>query len=322
MGIRCLNRYLTNNCKKTSIQKLHLSSLKDKFIVIDISIYLYKFVSQNSLHENIYHMISLFHKYNITPLFVFDGKPPPEKNQILRERRLVKVDAESKYNVLDNELSTVTDDVNRKQIIREMEKLRRQFVRISDKDVRSVKEIMDAFGVQYYNAYGEADQYCASIQKSNKYNCYACMSDDMDMFVYGCSRVIRHFSLANETILMYYMDNILDDLNMSFHMFKQISVLSGTDYNSGDNDVTLYETMRWYREFDKTSSIVDKSDDNSFYQWLYQNTKYITNMESLTHIHKMFDLIYIEENLNIDINTEYDSSKLKNIMTNYGFVFV
>jgi 5'-3' exonuclease len=267
-------------------------------------------------------MISLFHKYNITPLFVFDGKPPPEKNQILRERRLVKIDAESKYNLLDNELSTVTDNVIRGKIIREMDQLRRQFVRISDKDVRSVKEIMDAFGVRYYNAYGEADQYCASIQKSNKYSCYACMSDDMDMFVYGCSRVIRHFSLANETILMYYMDNILDDLNMSFHMFKQISVLSGTDYNSGDNDVTLYETMRWYREFDKTSSIVDKSDDNSFYQWLYQNTKYITNMESLTHIHKMFDLIYIEENLNIDINTEYDSSKLKNIMSNYGFVFV
>lgn len=322
MGIRCLNRYLTKNCKKTSIQKSHLSSLRDKLIVIDISIYLYKFASQNALHEKIYHMISLFHKYNITPLFVFDGKPPPEKNQTLKERRLNKIDAESKYNILDNELSTTQDRDSSAKIIREMEQLKRQFVRISEKDVLSVKEIMDAFGVRYYNAYGEADQFCASIQKSNKYNCYACMSDDMDMFVYGCSCVIRNFNLTNETILVYHMDNILEDLNMSFDTFKQIAVLSGTDYNPGDNEVSLYETLRWYNEFNKNRKNIDISSNNAFYHWLHKNTKYIANMESLMNIHQMFDLIYIEEDLNIDVNKEYDSQCLKNIMTKYGFVFV
>jgi flap endonuclease-1 len=322
MGIRCLNRYLTKNCKKTSIQKSHLSSLRDKFIVIDISIYLYKFASQNALHEKVYHMISLFHKYNIIPLFVFDGKPPPEKNQTLKERRLNKIDAESKYNNLDNELSTTEDSETKAKIIREMEQLKRQFVKISEKDVSSVKEIMDTFGVRYYSAYGEADQFCASIQKSSKYDCYACMSDDMDMFVYGCSRVIRNFNLTNETLLVYNMDNILQDLNISSSIFKQIAVLSGTDYNPGDNNVTLYETLRWYNEFNKKNTNINISNDNAFYNWLQQNTKYIANMESLMNIHKMFDLIYIEEDLNIDVNKNYDSQCLKDVMTKHGFVFV
>ena len=45
-------------------------------------------------------------------------------------------------------------------------------------------------------------------------------------------------------------------------------------------------------------------------------------MESLMNIHKMFDLIYIEEDLNIDLNKNYDSQCLKDVMTKHGFVFV
>ena len=31
-------------------------------------------------------MISLFRYYNIIPIFIFDGKPPPEKTQIIMKR--------------------------------------------------------------------------------------------------------------------------------------------------------------------------------------------------------------------------------------------
>ena len=43
MGVKCLNRYLTQQCQKTSIEKQHISYLRGKKIVIDTSIYLYKY---------------------------------------------------------------------------------------------------------------------------------------------------------------------------------------------------------------------------------------------------------------------------------------
>jgi 5'-3' exonuclease len=322
MGIRYLNGYLTRNCKKTSIEKKNLSVLSGKTIVIDVSIYLYKYIAQNALQENIYLMISLFHKYNITPLFVFDGKPPPEKKEELQKRRWLKIDAQEKYNKLSDELTSIEDHKLREKMINEMDQLKRQFVRVCEKDIRSVKEIMDAFGVQYYNATGEADKACAMIQLDEKYNCYACLSDDMDMFVYGCSRVIRHFSLINETMIVYNRDDILTDLNLTFSLFQQIAILSGTDYNINDNDVSLNETMKWYKEFVKTVRNDRIHVEYEFYNWLNNNTKYITNFKSLLEIHNMFTITSTIDNINISIDKDYDLKNLQNMMSNYGFIFV
>ena len=70
MGIKHLNRFLQNSCDK-SINKIHISSLSGKKIVIDTSIYLYRFMGDGCLLENFYLMISIFRQYNIIPLFIF-----------------------------------------------------------------------------------------------------------------------------------------------------------------------------------------------------------------------------------------------------------
>lgn len=319
MGIRCLNRYFTQHCKKSSIEKNHISVLSGKVIVIDVSIYIYKYLAQNALQENFYQMITLFRKYNIKPLFVFDGKPPPEKMDILQKRHLMKIDAESKYKTLNDELSNVTDEELRENIIQDMEQLRKQFIRVKEKDINSIKEIMDAYGVMYYNAQGEADKTCAVIQETNQFECFGCLSDDMDMFVYGCSFVIRHLSLVNETVLIYNKNEIMNDLNMTFPIFKQVAILSGTDYNSSDNDTSLYETLKWHREFEKTNHL---EEEHVFYKWLHKNTKYIKDYDSLIEIHNLFNLdIVINDITNIKFNN-YDKSKLQEVMSKYGFVFV
>ena len=322
MGVKCLNRYLTQQCKKSSITKQHISCLKGKKIAIDTSIYLYKYRSQESLHESFYNMISLFRKYDITPFFVFDGKPPPEKMDALKERKMLKLDAEKEYNVLQKSLETIEDNELKETILNEMEILKRQFVRISEYHVKSVKKIMDAYGVHYYDAYGEADLTCAYLCKEK---CYGCMSDDMDMFVYGCNVVIRHLSLINETVLLYYMDNILTDLDMPHSMLKQISVLSGTDYNIHDNDVSLFETLKWFKEYKRKDQHLDTDLENGFYHWLRSNTKYIKNFESLMEIHSLYNMnlkLPLLDNIDVYMENKYNKHKLEEIMKEHGFIFV
>ena len=109
MGIQYLNTYIKNTAKDDSIVKTNLNELENKIIAIDTSIYLYRFLSENSLIENIYLMVSLFKYYKIIPIFVFDGKPPKEKLQIIEKRNLDKKNAENKYNELQKELGTVND---------------------------------------------------------------------------------------------------------------------------------------------------------------------------------------------------------------------
>ena len=84
MGIRNLNRYLKESCPD-SIRCINLVELSGKRIAVDISIYLYRYEAENALLENMYVMLSIFRHYNIIPIFIFDGKPPPEKKRIVKQ---------------------------------------------------------------------------------------------------------------------------------------------------------------------------------------------------------------------------------------------
>ena len=86
MGVKLLSKLLKTQCYDESKQ-IHLSSLFGKKICIDVSIYLYRYKSQNTLIESFYLMCSLFKHYNIKPIFIFDGKPPESKKHELQKRK-------------------------------------------------------------------------------------------------------------------------------------------------------------------------------------------------------------------------------------------
>jgi len=316
MGIKHLNRFLVDKCKKSSICKKTMETLRNKTIVIDTSIYMYKYNAQDALIENFYLMISVFHKYNITPLFVFDGKPPVAKYELLKQRKLEKQEAKQRFIELQIQIENEGDVNTRKQMNAEMETLKRQFIRVSSTDTRLVKSLITAYGAMYYEANGEADRVCAYMVTSGK--AWACLSDDMDMLVYGCNRVLRHLSLINENVLLYKMDNILADLNMNIADFRQIAVVSGTDYNTEDN-TNLTETMKWYYEYVRAKS------NTTFYEWLYKQTKYIQNLTILTEIYEMFvldEVVYPElDAIDIKLEMNYNVVHLQDIMKEDGFVF-
>jgi len=329
MGIKSLNRFLCEKCSDNSINKINLKDLSNKKVVIDTSIYLYKFTSEGVLMENMYLFISILLHYKIIPLFVFDGKPPREKRDLLKQRRLDKASAEEKYIKLKSEMEDLSNNKMNKNIENEMKKLKRMFIRINDEEIKKVKCLMDSFGASYFEASGEADELCAFLV--NNGNVWGCISDDTDMFLYGCSYVIRNISLLNHTAILYDTKQILEELKMTKQVFCEIMVLSGTDYNIHSN-TSLKETMRWYYEYLKYKQKNQQKHENekedsidSFYIWLIKNTKYITDYDKLLDVYKMFNfnsLIHLKEWENIEIiNKPINKKGIMEIMEKEGFYF-
>ena len=221
MGIKNLNRFFKDECKE-SIKLISLKELSGKKIAIDISIYLYKYASDDTLIENIYLMLSIFRHYNIIPIFIFDGKPPNEKKELLIKRKQGKKEAEEEYSVLKNKLviNGNMDDIEKQEILNHMDLLKKKFIQISKEDIESVKSLIRAYGATYYDAPCEADELCAMLVLKGKV--WACLSEDMDMFVYGCHRVIRYFSLLNHTAVLYDLKGILDNLGISQKELREI----------------------------------------------------------------------------------------------------
>jgi len=332
MGIKNLNRFFIDNCSERAIHSLPLSFFKGKTIAIDASIYMYKYRVDNRLIENMYLLISILLKYEILPIFVFDGKPPPEKLELIQQRNILKKEAKLKYNQFQTELESNKETLlskDKKMIIEEMDKLKKQFIRINETDIIQVKQLITASGIPFIDAVGEADQLCVSLVKTGK--AWACLSDDMDMFVYGCDRVMRYISLMQHTVLLYDLNLILTELNLSMKLFKEILVLSGTDYNTRD-DTSLKETINWLYKYNKKESFKDlptnsvvTADTCMFYKWLVDNTRYIKDIQKLMTVYNIFELKnypYLEQYSIVTFTKQLpDIEKLHELLKLHGFVY-
>jgi flap endonuclease-1 len=326
MGIRYLNRFLRDNTS-SAIKFISLSELSGKKIAVDISIYMHKYVADNCLIENMYTMLSMFRHYNIIPIFVFDGKPPVEKKELLMKRREDKKESLCEYKKLEFILKNNNDidDYEKQEISGQMDILKRNFVKINKNDIKIVKSLIMGYGATYYDAPGEADEICALLTTKGKV--WATLSEDMDMFVYGCPNVIRYLSLLNHTVVLYDMKKILQNLGITQKEFREICILSGTDYNSLNentkNTHNLNNTLKLFKKYFKEKK---KGNSKEFYNWLLENTDYIEDSELLIQIYSMFDLSSNHDKIQIFnsvriANGHIIKEQIEDILKKDGFIY-
>lgn len=349
MGIRALNKFLQAKCK-SSIKSIHLSELSGKKIAVDISIYLYKYISENALLENLYLMISIFRENNIIPIFIFDGKPPTEKNDTIASRKKNKTDAREEYYRLklliesmkaeaetdaDIEAQVDIDAESKRQrekaneindISQTMEQLKKKFISIKYDDIQNVKTLLQAYGMTYFEAPGEADILCAKLVTNNIV--YACLSEDTDMFVYGCGRVLRYLSLTLSNVVIYDLNHILKTLNISIYVFKKICILYGCDYSDDSCDtiennicknelikkgMNIFHAFQLFKKYNDSLTEIEitnsctNAQSFDFYEWIIKEK--IHSSSYIDKINKIMKLFDTDETKNLEL---YDHVKILN----------
>ena len=246
-------------------------------------------------------MASVFRHYNIHAVFVFDGPPPPQKTEIIEIRKKKKDQAKKQYDALLKmakekkdasgcEITTTELD----DIEETMRELKKQFVRLRDCDVSTVKELLVSFGFATIDAEGEADALCAKLSIRKRVD--ACMSDDTDMFVYGCPVVLRNISLLNHSVMRYDMVEILKTLALTQQEFKMMCVVSGTDYSQHSATIpktegggisqgfvppdTVFKKLTKFKSL--TSKELQKYHDSGggFYDWYSEQSTSIISKRS------------------------------------------
>jgi len=321
MGIKLLNKYFKNECPRAIKQKTFWE-LREKKIVIDTSIYMYRFACDDSLIDGMYQLIITLLSYNIIPVFVFDGKPPAEKKALLEKRREDKYKAKEKYKILSEKVKTLEkrDDIdNLKAIYNELDTLKKKSISLSAEDINNVKCLIKLCGVTYLEAEGEADELCAKLVIKKRV--WACMSDDMDMFVYGCPRVLRYVSILNETAILYNTKEILRTLKITQTELREICVLSGTDYNVMEmRQTNLYIILHLFNKYKKSSKTTI-----TFYNWLENNTSYNFDACKANAIFCMFEML----DINIKkydrfklINSAINKEEIRKFLKKYNFIFI
>ena len=314
MGIHLLNTFIQSIYNNGS-RIINLSELSDKKIVIDTSIYLYRFKALGGLLENMYLMCSIMRFYNIHPLFIFDGKSDSNKDLTKQKRKVEKEKAKKEYEKLKKDLRTVNEE--EKEVIEEkMNVLRRRFISIKKEDIENVKQLFEQYGISYLNAKGEADELCAALVING--NAYACLSEDTDMFAYGCPRILKYISLMKHTVVMYPMNKMLQNIKVDFSNFQKMCILSGTDYNFTKRNIFSYYSL--YKRYINSKSSLDFLDWLSFKKYIsvqtFNDVKDIYSLYNKDHKVILSNIKYL-----IIKNKKINFKGLQSVLKKENFIF-
>lgn len=193
MGIKGLSSFMKKYGKQVKLE-----DYSNKTIVIDISIFLYKNMykaNQNQFLKRFDYQINNFERYNITPIYIFDGPAPIEKKQTKDKRK------ESQKN-MENPII------------------------ITREDIQKLKNLLTEREIQFYTAFQEAEKYMSYINKIGKGD--LCMSNDLDSLLFGTNILVTS---QKDTLIEYKLSDILKGLDITLNELIEIGIASGCDYD-------------------------------------------------------------------------------------------
>lgn len=168
-------------------------------------------------------------RHAITPIVIFDGRPPSAKGNVIEQRRVQRTTAQCKMKVLASEMESVSlSRIQRAFMEKRMSGLRSQTPQISTKEKDEVKRFLYSSGILFLTAIGEADDVLAYL--SREQTIQAVVSTDMDMFPRGVKTLILPETRDATILGEIHTSDILNALNLTYSQFVDACVMMGSDY--------------------------------------------------------------------------------------------
>ncbi|ARF10688.1 FLAP-like endonuclease XPG [Hokovirus HKV1] len=261
MGIKNFYKFVE---KYSTVKQCSINDFENKILLVDGNMMIYKNImairkngydimkngkSVTHIHSMLNKLLN-FRKYNITPIFVFDGKPPNIKNDELKKRDLIKTDMKNKY------LNAKNDIEKKKYFYYNFD--------VSDKEIKESIQLIKIFGYKIINSDTEADITLAQLSKSLNKDIAGVITDDFDILIFGGKTILKNFSVCKK-FLQIDLKIIKKDTKFNQNMLITLSLLLGSDYApsiKGIGPVKGYELVSKYKNLDQlyNNNIIDEKN--------------------------------------------------------------
>jgi flap endonuclease-1 len=229
-------------------EKITFNDLKDRVIAIDAYNVIHQFLAiirqrdgtplKDSEGRITSHISGLLHRTGnmvearIRPIYIFDGKPHPLKNQTLQIRKERKIRAEIEWK-----------DAIEKGDFEKARTKAQQTSRITDEIANQSKDLLKILGIPFIQAPSEGEAQASYMVK--KGDAYAAGSQDFDCLLVGSPILIRNLTSSNRRKLpgkktytkvfpeLIRLDFNLKQLGISHKQLVDMAILIGTDFNPG-----------------------------------------------------------------------------------------
>ena len=218
MGIKKLGPFL-RKLKLDTAQPL-LAAYAGLRFAIDTPIFMYKFRASRPEQylDQFAKQLALFTQFNITPIYVFDGKPTQMKHSELDCRRQKK-----------QTIQTIANDTTLPfcERVAAYEKLTALPKR---EHYEALRAFLQARGVSVVDSESDAEKRCAFMSRTGE--CDVVVSEDFDALCYGATRLLTRLTLFPEPktpMREYRLETILGSLKFTHGEFLDFCLLCGSD---------------------------------------------------------------------------------------------
>ena len=294
MGIKNLKKFLDKYASSSILNKKY-EDYENKLIAIDTSLVLYKYISamrktgkdltnkDGIVTSHLHGLIFLINKllsHKITPVFVFDGKPPDIKKNTLAKRQ------DNRKNAEDKLLEDLTPE---KKISYFM-----QSTKISNDIIKETKIMLKTLGIPYVDSPEEADAQMVCLLE--KKLVYAVATEDMDLLTFGADRVLKNFfSTKDNNILEIDRDKMLKQLKLTGKQFIDLTILLGCDYLPTLDKIGTMKSYDYITKYKSLDKIVEVANVPENYNYEVVRD-YFENATSKCNVPKEEDLKIVKTN--------------------------
>lgn len=321
MGIKGLNKFLKKQCKN-GITEINYKDLNGKFVGIDTSIFLYKYSYMGDMLSYFLKQIEHLLKYNITPLYLFDGKPTEDKKETINKRKETYKKNKEFIEELHKKKEELSENIEideiKEQVLlieEEIKKKTKNNVKVNFEDVLKFKEILKNLGIFYYECEGETDSFIKSFFDSNLID-YV-ITEDLDFLTHGCKNVITKYNYSKSKGELYNLDKILQDLTINHQSFVDFCIILGCDYyEKGIKNVGPVKGFQFIKKYKTLSNMLENEESLSKEEdFNYENVLSMFYCNKELNISKD-DIKIKKNNLNEDYfkNLSYKTEKLINLV--------
>ena len=329
MGIKSLTKTIQKESPGSIIHE-NLYKLSGKRVAVDASLIIYQQLLSNprgqlfktSQGQITNHITGLFYKImgyislDITLIFIFDGKPPTNKQQCIQERK----QKSNKAKELSMKATT----------LEEKYKHEKASIRITRNMIDDIKHLLNLMGVAYIHPDGEGEAYASELCRIG-YVDYV-LSEDMDSMVYGCPRLIRKCvdrSMKRKDIVsIFHYDKLINDIQLTKDQFIEFCILCGCDYCDSPPRIGPITALKLIKTHGNIETIIQlprySFPDNyhELFQDAKKNFRIFYNQLDTTRIPIHLSERDIPELTNYLINTiEMSPKRVQNALKKYHNVY-
>jgi len=250
MGVKGLYTYLRSYRR----DRLYESVAKDPPLRIgfDAMSLLYKYKGG---YTEIYPMLQGLKAAGHKLLFVFDGKPPTEKEAEVKERRDIRNSASTQAETLRGAMKNPGLSAQERTILEySLARLEFQGWHMTREIRHTVQAELWTMEIPYVKAIGEADDALSELVGAGKLD--VIVSTDMDFLLSGVPRLWIPFRSSNDGFEEIALTKVLDGETLSLEMFRDAGILCGVEGLRGKVSFPPTMAFSWIRYYKDIEGIL------------------------------------------------------------------